>query len=122
MKLTDEQYRGVMRKGWNLTPSLYDRLWSPILKTYSEGCIERVRLRPGDRALDIASGPGTAALLAADRVGPGGSVLGVDISDNFVEVATAAAAGRPNVRFARHPMEAGARARRSLRRLRVGTA
>src|SRR5215471_10612577 len=106
MKLTDEQYRGAMRKGWNLTPSLYDRLWSPVLKEYSVGCVERVRLRPGDRALDIATGPGTAALLAAERVGPGGSVLGVDISDNFVEVATAAAAGRPNVRFARHPMEA----------------
>ena len=106
MKLTDEQYRGVMRKGWNLTPTLYDRLWSPVLEAYSVGCVERVRLRPGDRALDVATGPGTAALLAAERVGPGGSVLGVDISDSFVEVATAAAAGRPSLRFARHPMEA----------------
>src|SRR5262249_48360687 len=35
-----------------------------------------------------------------------GNVLGVDIADNFVAVATLAAVGRTNVRFARHPMEA----------------
>src|SRR5262245_51783164 len=104
MKLTDEQYRGVMRKGWNLTPTLYNQLWTPVLRTYSIGCLERVGLKPGHRVLDVACGPGTAALLAAERVGATGSVLGVDISDNFVEVATAAAVGYPNVRFARHPM------------------
>jgi SAM-dependent methyltransferase len=95
-----------MRKGWNLTPALYDRLWTPVLHSYSTGCLERAGVKPGHRVLDVASGPGTAALLAAERVGASGSVLGVDISDNFVEMATAAAAGHPNVRFARHPMEA----------------
>src|SRR5215831_223025 len=106
MHLTDEQYRSVMRKGWNLAPALYDRLWTPVLRTYSIGCLERVGPTPGHRVLDVASGPGTAALLAAQRVGADGSVLGVDISDNFVEMATAAAVGHSNVRFARHPMEA----------------
>lgn len=105
MGLTDEQYRKVMRKGWNLTPSIYDRVWTPVLREYSIGCVERVNLRPGDRVLDVATGPGTAALLAADRVGTKGAVIGVDISDSFVEVATAAAAGRSNLAFARHPME-----------------
>lgn len=105
MHLTDEQYRGVMRKGWNLTPDLYDRLWTPVLRAYSIGCLERVGLRPGQRLLDVASGPGTAALLAAERVGTDGGVLGVDISDNFVARATSAAAGHTQVRFARHPME-----------------
>jgi SAM-dependent methyltransferase len=106
MHLTDEQYRGVMRKGWNLTPSLYDRLWTPVLRAYSIGCVKRASIRPGDRVLDVATGPGTAALIAAERVGPAGSVLGSDISDRFVEVASAAAAGLANVRFGRHPMEA----------------
>ena len=106
MHLTDEQYRKVMRKGWNLTPTLYERLWTPVLRTYSVGCVERVRPGPGQSALDIACGPGTATRLLAERVGAGGSALGVDISDNFVEAATAAANGRPNLRFARHPMEA----------------
>src|SRR5262249_10101880 len=69
------------------------------------GCIERAGVRPGDRVIDVAAGPGTAALLASERAGEGGFVLGVDISDRFVEVATAAAAAHPNVRFERHPME-----------------
>jgi len=106
MHLTDQQYRSVMRKGWNLTPDLYERLWTPVLREYSLACLERVSAKPGDRVLDVASGPGTAALLAAERVGAAGSVVGVDIADNFVERATAAAGGRSNLRFARHPMEA----------------
>ena len=111
MTLTDEQYRKAMRKGWNLTPALYDRLWTPVVRAYSTGCLERARIAPGDRVLDVATGPGTAAFLAAERMGEGGgggAVLGVDISDNFVDMATArgTAAGFGNVRFARHPMEA----------------
>jgi SAM-dependent methyltransferase len=105
MGLSDEQYRKVMRKGWNLTPDVYREVWAPVLHEYSVGCLERVKLGPRDRVLDVATGPGTAALLAAERV-PEGNVLGVDISDRFVDVASAAAAGRTNVAFARHPMEA----------------
>jgi SAM-dependent methyltransferase len=104
MHLTDEQYRKVMRKGWNLTPTLYERLWTPVLRAYSQGCVERVGAEPGQSVLDVACGPGTATRMLAERVGPNGSALGVDISDNFV--AAAAAEGAPNLRFARHPMEA----------------
>ncbi len=107
MTLTDEEYRKVMRKGWNLTPAVYDKVWTPVLREYSTGCVERAGVRSGDRVLDVATGPGTAALVAAKRVGDAGSVVGVDISDQFVEVAAAAAAaaGCRNVRFERHPME-----------------
>lgn len=104
MGLTDEQYRKVMRKGWNLTPTVYDRVWTPVLARHSAACVERLGLKPTDRVLDVATGPGTAALLAAQHV-PEGSVHGVDISDSYVEAATAAAAGRKNVRFSRHAME-----------------
>jgi ubiquinone/menaquinone biosynthesis C-methylase UbiE len=105
MGLSDDQYRKVMRKGWNLTPEIYDRVWRPVLREYSVGCLERANVGPGDRVLDVATGPGTAALLAADCVGATGSVLGVDISDRFVEVATATATGKSNARFERREME-----------------
>lgn len=104
MGLTDKQYRKVMREGWNLTPEIYARVWAPVLREYSIGCLERLKLGPTDRVLDLATGPGTAALLAAERV-PNGSVVGVDISDRFVEVAAASAASTANLRFARSPME-----------------
>jgi SAM-dependent methyltransferase len=99
MGLTDEQYRRVMRKGWNLTVDVYDRSWLSVLARYTEGCVERARVKPGDRVLDVATGPGTAALLAAER---GARVVGIDISDAFVDAARRRA---PNVTFERSEME-----------------
>ncbi len=107
MELTNEIYRKVMRKGWNMTLDEYDRSWVSVLGRYAERCVELGDLQPGDRVLDIATGPGTAAFLAAARVGSSGSVLGTDISDNFIEAATQRAAREEaaNVRFERHAME-----------------
>jgi SAM-dependent methyltransferase len=99
MGLTDEQYRKIMRKGWNLTVDVYDRSWVSVLERYTEGCVQRARVGPGDRVLDVATGLGTAALFAANR---GARVVGTDISDAFVE-----AAGRraPNITYERSEME-----------------
>ncbi|AGY60614.1 class I SAM-dependent methyltransferase [Gloeobacter kilaueensis] len=44
-------------------------------------------LQPGWRVLDVATGTGLAAFAAAERVGAGGSVLGVDISEGMLAVA-----------------------------------
>ena len=41
-------------------------------------------LKPGLRVLDVATGTGLFALEAAKRVGPAGSVLGVDISEGML--------------------------------------
>ncbi|WP_063920253.1 class I SAM-dependent methyltransferase [Nocardia violaceofusca] len=55
--------------------------------------------RPGGRALDIASGPGTLVFALADRVGPGGEVVGVDAAREMVDYAAARSGGRANCRF-----------------------
>ncbi|WP_280335967.1 class I SAM-dependent methyltransferase [Nocardia wallacei] len=47
---------------------------------------------PGDRVLDIGSGPGKLAAALATAVGPGGSVLGIDASRAMVDYARAHAA------------------------------
>jgi SAM-dependent methyltransferase len=39
---------------------------------------------PGARVLDVATGRGAVLFAAAERVGPGGRVLGVDLSDGMV--------------------------------------
>lgn len=54
--------------------------------------------RSGHRALDIACGPGSLAVALADRVGPGGEVLGVDAAPEMVDYARAHCR-RPNCRF-----------------------
>lgn len=58
-------------------------------------------LRPGMRVLDVGSGAGDVAFLAARLVGPEGEVLGVDQSPDAVALANrrAAGAGLENVRF-----------------------
>ena len=50
-------------------------------------------LRAGETVLDLGSGPGLDALLAARQVGPGGRVIGVDMTPAMVEKARATAAG-----------------------------
>lgn len=58
-------------------------------------------LRPGMSVLDLATGTGAAALLAAQQVGPTGSVLGIDLSEGMLTEARrkAAAAGLANITF-----------------------
>jgi SAM-dependent methyltransferase len=51
-------------------------------------------VRQGERVLDVASGAGATALPAADRVGPTGSVLAMDLSDKLLGLATGAARER----------------------------
>ena len=46
-------------------------------------------LRPGDRALDVATGTGDLALELAARVGPSGEVVGADFSERMLELARA---------------------------------
>lgn len=42
--------------------------------------MDRLELRPGQRVVDLGCGSGRTTLELADRVGPGGEVVGVDIS------------------------------------------
>jgi demethylmenaquinone methyltransferase/2-methoxy-6-polyprenyl-1,4-benzoquinol methylase len=53
-------------------------------------------LRPGDRALDVATGTGDLALELSRRVGPGGVVVGVDFAEEMLAIARRKA---PGVRF-----------------------
>lgn len=65
----------------------------------TEKMFEAARLRPGMRVLDVAAGTGDQSLLAAQIVGPAGSVLAADISPSMLAVAEESAreAGLSNV-------------------------
>lgn len=58
-------------------------------------------LEPGERVLDVGSGAGTDSLVAAQMVGPDGSVVGIDMTPEMLEKARAGAAelGLQNVTF-----------------------
>jgi SAM-dependent methyltransferase len=65
----------------------YDRMMRPWSQVYVPKLLQAVGIGPGQRVLDVATGTGVAALLAADRVGPSGRVVGVDISLPMLRVA-----------------------------------
>jgi len=59
------------------------------------------QLRPGQVVLDLGCGRGLDAFLAAQRVGPKGRIIGLDLTPEMVEKATASArkGGYTNVEF-----------------------
>jgi ubiquinone/menaquinone biosynthesis C-methylase UbiE len=54
----------------------------------SAALLDRVGLRPGDRALDLGCGPRGVVELLYDRVSPGGRVVGVDADPAHVAMAS----------------------------------
>jgi len=58
-------------------------------------------LHPGETVLDLGSGAGADVLISAKRVAPGGRAIGLDMTDEMLELAraNAAEAGVENVEF-----------------------
>lgn len=53
----------------------------------SDAQFERIGIKPGERVIDLGCGPGGVLHLLGKRVGPSGSVLGLERSPHFVEMA-----------------------------------
>src|SRR4029450_115454 len=79
---------------WDRYPEIYrqevDRRFAPVV----EQVITRAALQPGQHVLALGTGTGSVALQAASLVGPGGEVLGVDISPEMLAVAHQRATAR----------------------------
>ena len=61
----------------------------------SFGCgnpLALAEIEPGQTVLDLGSGAGLDLLIAAERVGPTGRVIGIDMTDSMIEAAAANAA------------------------------
>ncbi len=86
---------------YNAAADSYDDPANSFWGRFGRRTIERLSLPAGARVLDVCCGSGASALPAAERVGPGGSVLGVDLAAQLLELARAKAAARGlgNVEF-----------------------
>jgi ubiquinone/menaquinone biosynthesis C-methylase UbiE len=51
-----------------------------LLKPVADILIDRAQIRPGERVIDVGCGSGAVSIAVAQKVGPTGHVLGVDIS------------------------------------------
>jgi len=79
---------------------VYDRMNAVMTAGMHERWRERAAdlatLRPGERALDVATGTGDLAIELERRVGPSGEVVGIDFAERMLELARAKG---PGIRF-----------------------
>jgi ubiquinone/menaquinone biosynthesis C-methylase UbiE len=67
---------------------LYEKLLVPALTAaWAPLAIEAAGVRPGDHVLDVACGTGVVARAAAERAGPAGRVVGLDLNPGMLAVA-----------------------------------
>lgn len=98
LPLAVEKYRRVA--------SNYDRR-TRRLAGLRERAVETLRLRSGDAAIDVACGTGTNFAAIEDRVGPGGTLVGLDASADMLRLARhrVGVAGWQNVKLIEAPIE-----------------
>jgi len=92
-----EEWAGRMGQTWLDHLTAFEGMISPI----GAALMAHADFKPGERVVDIGSGGGDSSIAIARRVGPEGSVLGIDISPVLVEASDKRAreAGLANVRF-----------------------
>lgn len=72
--------------------AIYDHVMRPVIfEPLALVVLDELALRPGERLLDVATGPGSLAYPAAARLGPTGRVTGCDISPAMLKLARAKA-------------------------------
>jgi ubiquinone/menaquinone biosynthesis C-methylase UbiE len=71
-------------------PKAYDEYFVPrLFEPWARLVLEEARLRRGEAMIDVATGPGTVARLAAPLLGPEGRVVATDIAKPMLDIARA---------------------------------
>jgi SAM-dependent methyltransferase len=83
--MMDEAERGQVARG---AAEVYEEFFVPALFQQWAGRVaDAAGIEPGQQVLDVACGTGVLARTAAERVGPAGTVVGVDVNDGMLAVA-----------------------------------
>jgi ubiquinone/menaquinone biosynthesis C-methylase UbiE len=82
-----------------------ETLVGAVFKPWGEYLLDALGITPGERLLDVATGPGTLARIASSRLGRTGYVLGTDVSDAMLGIARAksSVAGGSRIEYRRSP-------------------
>lgn len=87
--------RSLAARAWLEVSDLVDLQLSPL----GQRAIDALGPRQSDVIVDVGCGAGQTVLQLAERVGPDGEVIGVDIAHPLIECARLRAVGLPQVRF-----------------------
>jgi ubiquinone/menaquinone biosynthesis C-methylase UbiE len=73
---------------------IYDQFFLPALfEEWPEKILAAAGVEAGEKVLDVACGTGVLALAAADKVGPDGAVVGLDVNEGMLAVAREKSSG-----------------------------
>jgi ubiquinone/menaquinone biosynthesis C-methylase UbiE len=79
---------------YNAASDFYDDDANSFWNRFGGATVERLALGSGQRVLDVCCGAGASAIPAAQAVGAGGYVLGIDLADRLLELARRKATDR----------------------------
>ena len=101
---SSQQIIEAQRQDWNRVAGgweKWDRFFDENMTFLNYRLVADARLRAGQHVLDLGSGTGYPALLAAQAVGPQGSVIGIDLAEAMLTAAgrKAKTLGLTNVTF-----------------------
>ena len=94
-KLGGEDWSGDMGERWLANLDRFEAMIAPI----GEALIERAELTSGERVVDLGCGGGATTRAIAERVSPGGEVIGLDIAPMLVAEARKRSEGIANIAF-----------------------
>src|SRR5258708_38039637 len=96
-----------LEKTYNSAADHYDHPAVSFWDRFGRRTVERMSLVPGMKVLDVCCGMGGSAFPAAERVGPTGKVLAIDLAQNLLNkgIKRAKASGLTNIEFLRGDLE-----------------
>jgi ubiquinone/menaquinone biosynthesis C-methylase UbiE len=96
-----EETREKAAATYNAASDHYDQQALSFWDRFGVRTIERLSVQPGSRVLDVCSGSGASALPLAERVGPQGHVMAVDLAERLLQLARSKAEhlGLSNIEF-----------------------
>ena len=74
---------------YNRVASTYGRVGSDPFAYAGKGLVERININEGARVLDVGVGRGANLFPAAEKVGPHGKIIGIDLAEQMVKETSA---------------------------------
>ena len=90
--MDDLKIKQTLSDFYDMVAPQYERAIVPVYRPIAKRMLQLIDLRPGWQVLDAGTGTGLVALMGAPRVGKSGKMIGIDGSEQMLEIARRKAA------------------------------